>query len=274
MLGQRSRIAFLVAAFASFLGGNLYGLVSRKLAADSRSDLSIDSPVAISSDTLQKETLTCRYLDLLVLSDRNNTEVPLRALVNSLLTYTSSPIHLHLVTRATSSTIQWLTELQSLLFRVTLYHPRKLLQRSVNLIRTSSLKLVHPSSKFAIQKLYLPEIPLRLFPCVSRRSVGLGYRVLVQWLRCVSFRSVIISFIVWSLLMSFSRRVVQPPCAVSFAHDTIVPILGPSLIRNRRLPPDWCMPSQHGSATRYPDKSNEYSALNARIRIGSNIRSN
>ena len=56
-------------------------------------------------------------------------------------------------------------------------------------------------------------VSFRRFLCVL-----ISRRVLVRWLRCVSFRSVIVSFVVWSLLMSFSRRVVRSPCAVSFAH--------------------------------------------------------
>ncbi|CAB9506174.1 expressed unknown protein [Seminavis robusta] len=111
----------------------------------------------------------CRSLDLVVLSSRvNNTEIPLKGFVHSLLSYTTSPIHLHVVSSAPSSRYQWLHQItnatsnEKSYFRVSFYNPRKLLQRSLDLIESSNLTLGHPSSRYAIQKLFLPELDIRL----------------------------------------------------------------------------------------------------------------
>lgn len=108
----------------------------------------------------EEEAVDCRFLDLLILSDRENTEIPLKGLVNSLLNYTSSPIHLNVVTRAPD--IPWLKQLESRYLKVSLHNPHKLLDRSIALVNQTNLVLAHPSSTFAIQKLFLPELPLEL----------------------------------------------------------------------------------------------------------------
>jgi len=143
----------------------------KKIGTGNHRQENINSTLAVAAGNDDDDEV-CRFVDLVVLSDRENSEVPLRALVNSLLRYTLNPIHLNVVVSYanynqnavnvnvnvnTNNTLKWLRDLNGTTdhFRITFHHSERLLRRSMALVKSASLQLGHPSSQFAIQKLYL-----------------------------------------------------------------------------------------------------------------------
>lgn len=156
---RRKKLLFAVCVSVLLVGG---GLVCQNASVASSSMAATFPTRPVNDYDEEALTTTCRFLDLLVLSDRENTEIPLKGLINSLLHYTTSPIHLNVVT--STPEIPWLRQLESSSphFKVTLHSPHNLLQRSTRLVNETSLQLAHPSSAFAIQKIFLPELPFML----------------------------------------------------------------------------------------------------------------
>lgn len=92
-------------------------------------------------------------IHLVVISDRKKSDYPLKALVNSILNYTSTPITFNVVT---SKNIEFLDELNSNFFRVNYHSPAPLLEKSKRAIwRLVSL---HYSAHFAMQKLFINQL--------------------------------------------------------------------------------------------------------------------
>ena len=95
------------------------------------------------------------YLNLVVVSDRNASPVPLRAFVNSLLLYASRPIRLNVVSKVG---IPWLEALSSKEFLVYRHDPKELIMRTETLINATGFKSTHYSAAFGVQKLFLPTL--------------------------------------------------------------------------------------------------------------------
>jgi lipopolysaccharide biosynthesis glycosyltransferase len=93
-------------------------------------------------------------IQLLVVSDRQDNKTPLLGFVNSILMYTSHPVHLHIVTRQTA--IPWVDSLESEYFHVT-YHLTPLAYSKLIASRTN-FKTDHYSSVFAMVKLFIPTL--------------------------------------------------------------------------------------------------------------------
>ena len=91
-------------------------------------------------------------IHVVVISDRNRSDYPLRALVNSILNYTNTPITLNIVT---SNNIEFLDGINSNFFRVNYHNPTPLLSSSRKVIRETGFKSLHYSAHFAMQKLFI-----------------------------------------------------------------------------------------------------------------------
>lgn len=93
-------------------------------------------------------------LDLVVLSDRGTftREQPLKALVNSILLYTTRPVNLNIVT---SVQMPWLGALNSSQFRVHFHPTSKVYARTRALIQRTRISSTHYSARHAFQKLFL-----------------------------------------------------------------------------------------------------------------------
>lgn len=98
-------------------------------------------------------------IDIVVMSDRNDSQVPLKGLVNSILQFTTLPVAMHIIT--TAKNIPWLEQLHSSFFQINLYDPVEhgLYNRTQQLMNQTSFNTSHYSAKFALQKIYLPVIP-------------------------------------------------------------------------------------------------------------------
>jgi hypothetical protein len=111
-----------------------------------------------------------KRLDLVVMSDRDpnpNGTQPLKALVNSLLMYTTHPINLNVVTK---TRLPWLDALNSSpeYFRVYYHHPRNIYAKSQALIERANYRSKHYLAIFANAKLFLSTLdyPPDTFPKV------------------------------------------------------------------------------------------------------------
>jgi hypothetical protein len=147
-------ICFLV-AFSGSLVLVSYGVLLRF----NRTMPSSSSPAAASRKS--NATAAPCFIEIVVMSDRNNSELPLKGLVNSILQHTTRPVTLHIVT--TAHTIPWLQQLHSQYFQIYLYDPIEhgLYNRSQHLINQTSFRPFHYSANFAISKIYLPLLPYR-----------------------------------------------------------------------------------------------------------------
>jgi lipopolysaccharide biosynthesis glycosyltransferase len=100
---------------------------------------------------------TVKRLDLVVLSDRggpDNTQ-PLKALVNSILLYTTHPINLNVVTKNALPWLDALNEAEQNVFRVYYHSPSIIFAQSQALVNATGATSIHYSSVFAFQKLFL-----------------------------------------------------------------------------------------------------------------------
>jgi hypothetical protein len=97
-------------------------------------------------------------LHFVLLSDRKESETPLRAFVNSLLTYSSMPIGLHIVTR---HSIEWLDEMDSPVFQVHFYNYERLgyLGNAIRLQRIFGFKSKHTSMPYPLTKPFYSNLP-------------------------------------------------------------------------------------------------------------------
>jgi hypothetical protein len=106
-----------------------------------------------SSDSMEK--VCHKRIHLTVVSDRKRSDYPLKALINSILNYTTSPVTLNIVTK---NNIPFLDELNSTYFRIHYHHPMYLLEASRQLIKETGFRSVHYSADFAMQKLFLNQL--------------------------------------------------------------------------------------------------------------------
>jgi lipopolysaccharide biosynthesis glycosyltransferase len=98
-----------------------------------------------------------KRLDLVVLSDRGgpNSIQPLKALVNSILLYTTHPINLNVVTKDHYPWLDALNEASQNVFRVYYHSPSIIFAQSQALVNATGATSIHYSSVFAFQKLFL-----------------------------------------------------------------------------------------------------------------------
>ena len=94
-------------------------------------------------------------IHLVVISDRKKSDYPLKALVNSILNYTSTPITLNVVTK---KNIAFLDEVNSNFFRINYHNPAPLLETSRKLISETGFSSTHYSHHFAMQKLFINQL--------------------------------------------------------------------------------------------------------------------
>lgn len=96
-----------------------------------------------------------KRIHLVVISDREKSDYPLKALVNSILNHTSTPITLNVVT---TKNIEFLDKVNSNFFRVNYHNPAPLLEKSRKAISETGFKSLHYSAHFAMQKLFINQL--------------------------------------------------------------------------------------------------------------------
>lgn len=125
-----------------------------------------DSPnIRESQDDIFRPTLTRNKghltrpspIDLVVVSNRGfNEAVPLRAFVNSLLSYTSEKINLNVVTE---TALPWLDDLNGTEYFSVFYHePHVLAKRTKRLLNETQYSSKHYSAFVSSMKLFLPTL--------------------------------------------------------------------------------------------------------------------
>jgi lipopolysaccharide biosynthesis glycosyltransferase len=140
--------------------------VSFKRVRDNQNSVSTSKTVAevpagnILHDQNRSNALDCMFgsnntIELVLICDRiGNTTVPTRALVNSLLMYTSRPLRLHIVTA--HAPIDWIDALHSQYF-TSVYHDSAPLRNFVQQVTNQTgFHSVHHASDFVMQKLFIP----------------------------------------------------------------------------------------------------------------------
>jgi hypothetical protein len=97
-------------------------------------------------------------IDLVLISDRGpNATMPLRAFVNSLLSHTSEPINLNIITQEPG--LPWLDVLnKSESFSVFYHHPSVLTERTERLLNETEYSSKHYSAFMSSLRLFLPAL--------------------------------------------------------------------------------------------------------------------
>ena len=98
-------------------------------------------------------------IHIVVVSDREQSDFPLKGLINSILNFTSIPVTVNVVT--SKDNIPFLDNLNTTSYFTTKYHnSTTTLQLSQQLMRESGFKTLHYSAKYGMQKLFLNNLRL------------------------------------------------------------------------------------------------------------------
>lgn len=97
-----------------------------------------------------------KVIDILVVSDRRNSQKPFRGLVNSILAYTSMPVRFNLV----GPRLAWLDAIANVTrhFSIFYHDPKPLFEKAKLFLDETKYRSIHYSARHAAIKLFLPSL--------------------------------------------------------------------------------------------------------------------
>ena len=108
------------------------------------------------SDSISSVEKCDKRIHIAIVSDREKSDYPLRALINSILNFTSTPVTVNIVTK---NRIPFMDMLNTTSYFSVHYHDSThLFKSSQKLVKETGFKTLHYSAKFGMQKLFLNEL--------------------------------------------------------------------------------------------------------------------